>query len=357
MRSVVRFSALRLLLISGLGVSFALLGCRSKDKSTSDAAGSPAPKSEVVIYTALDQIYSEPILQEFEKRNGIRVRAVYDTEAAKTTGLVSRLMAERAHPRCDVFWNNEIIRTIALKNEGILDPYISPSARAIPEKFKDPEGYWTGFGARARVLAFNTQKLKAADLPKTLTELAEPRWSAKLGMAYPLFGSTATHAAVLFSSWGDAKARDFFTALHSGHVQILEGNMNVCRAVADGELEIGLTDTDDAHLLKSEGKPIDWVLIDHAGEGALLIPNTVSLIRGAPNAAAGRALIDFLLSTEVEAKLAASPSAQIPLHPGVEAPPDVKAMAGGPFMRADFADAARRLPATADFLKALFARP
>ncbi len=65
---------------------------------------------EVVVYTSVDQIFSEPILTDFERETGIRVRAVYDVEASKTTGLVNRLLAEKDRPKADVFWNSEMRR-------------------------------------------------------------------------------------------------------------------------------------------------------------------------------------------------------------------------------------------------------
>lgn len=93
-------------------------------------------KNEVVIYTSLDQVFSEPILQAFEKNTGIKVKISYDVEATKTTGLVNRLIAEKDNPQADVFWNSEIARTILLKNEGILALYFSSSAEDIPSQFK-----------------------------------------------------------------------------------------------------------------------------------------------------------------------------------------------------------------------------
>ena len=70
--------------------------------------GKPAaPPPEVVVYVAHDQIYSEPILKQFEAETGIKAKIAFDTEASKTTGLVQRLIAEAANPRADVFWNNE----------------------------------------------------------------------------------------------------------------------------------------------------------------------------------------------------------------------------------------------------------
>ncbi|MBI1784043.1 ABC transporter substrate-binding protein, partial [Candidatus Sumerlaeota bacterium] len=181
-----------------------------------------------MVYTALDQLYSEPILQLFEQRTGVRVRAVYDSEAAKTVGLVNRLIAERGRPRCDVFWNNEIIRTIRLKKEGLLDSYVSPHAEGIPESFKDSAGFWTGFAGRARVLAFNTKLATKEQAPRDVADLVNPVWKGKIAMAYPLFGSTSTHAAVLFSLWGVEGSKSFFLALKANDVRIMDGNMTVC---------------------------------------------------------------------------------------------------------------------------------
>jgi len=114
---------------------------------------------EVVIYTSVDQVFSEPILDRFQEETGIIVKAVYDVEAAKTTGLVNRLIAEKGNPLWDVWWNGEIAQTVLLKNKGILTPYFSPEAASIPNEYIDPENYWTGFGGRARVCLVNTELL------------------------------------------------------------------------------------------------------------------------------------------------------------------------------------------------------
>src|SRR5262245_26984101 len=73
----------------------------------------------VIAYCAQDQVYAESIFHDFEKQTGIKVRAVYDSEAVKTVGLANRLMAERSHPRCDVFWGNEEMRTRQMADQYV----------------------------------------------------------------------------------------------------------------------------------------------------------------------------------------------------------------------------------------------
>jgi len=321
--------------------------------------GCGKPAKQVAVYTSLDQIYSEPILNEFEKITGITVKAVYDTEATKTTGLVNRLIAEKNNPQADVFWNNEIARTIVLKNKGLLAPYVSSSAEDIPEQFKDSEGYWVGFAARARVIIFNTDLVNEADAPLSILDLTKDEWRGVVAIANPLFGTTATHAAALFELLGEEKAKKYFTDLKDNKVVIVDGNSIVRDQVADGELKVGLTDTDDANSAIEDGKPVKIIYPDQDGIGTLVIPNTVSLVAGCRHPEEGKKLIDYLLSPGVEEKLANCRSVQMPLHPGVKAPKKVPAAnsiitmgrAGSPL---DFEKVADRIEETARYLQKEF---
>jgi iron(III) transport system substrate-binding protein len=314
-------------------------------------------RQTVVVYVAHDEMYSRPILDDFERETGLRVLAQYDTEASKTTGLANRLIAERTRPRADVFWNNEVAQTIRVKHEGALEAYASPSAAGIPETFRDAEGYWTGFAARARVIIYNTELVD--EPPRSIQELANPEWKGRAAMANPLFGTTATQAAAWFASWGDERAIEFLRAIRANGVAILPGNSAVRDLVARGEYSWGLTDTDDANGAVEDGFPVKWLLPDQdpdgAGLGTLLIPNTVSLVRGGPNPDAGRRLIDFLLRPETEAALAASRSIQIPLRPDVPAPETVPRIEEIQTMHVEFDAIAAKIPAMMDFAGREFA--
>ena len=121
-----------------------------------------APRT-VTIYVSTDRVFSEPVLRAYERQSGVTVNAVYDTEETKSTGLANRLLAEQARPQADVFWSNEPVRTLVLKSRNVLAPYRSPNAEGIPTALVDPDGYWTGFSARIRVIAYNTTLVKAEE--------------------------------------------------------------------------------------------------------------------------------------------------------------------------------------------------
>ncbi len=275
---------------------------------------------EVVVYTSVDHLFSEPLLKDFEKKYNIKVRAVYDIEAVKSAGLVNRLIAEKSNPRCDVFWNSEIIRTIILKKKGVLAPYHSRLSMDIPEQYKDNEGYWIGFVGRLRVFVVNTNLVSEDDYPSSLQDLLLPKWFGKVAMANPLFGTTGTHVASIYLLLGESKTRALFSGLVKNEIQIVDGNSVVRDMVGSGELPIGLTDTDDVQVGLSSGLPIKAILPVHDGFSPLLIPHTVSLIAGGPNPDEGKLLIDYLLSAEVAQQLMESGAAQVPLRKNVKKP-------------------------------------
>src|SRR2546423_531538 len=111
----------------------------------------------VVVYTALDREFSRPILDAYAGRTGTRVLSKFDVESTKTVGLTNLLIAESVRPRCDLFWNNEILNTLRLKERGLLAPFRPARAGDLPETFRARDGTWYGFAARARILIVNTR--------------------------------------------------------------------------------------------------------------------------------------------------------------------------------------------------------
>lgn len=323
--------------------------------------GACGPPADLVIYIEHDQVHSEPLIRRFEAETGLRVRAEYDLEASRTIGKVNAIRAEAGHTRCDVFWNNEVLHTVALSEEGLLASYHSPNAANIPEQFKDPDGFWTGFAARARVFIVNTDLMDPGEL-SSLRDLLDPRWAGKCGMARPLTGTTLSHMSALFDLWGEREALEFLRQIkarnEAGELNLLSGNGHVMRQVREGAMAFGLTDTDDFNVARLEGKPVAMVYPDQAPgallDGTLLIPNTVAILRGAPHRAAAERFVDWLLQESVEAELAASRAAQIPVRASVPRPEHVKGAPDIKFNVIDYQSSGRALPARQELLKEMF---
>jgi iron(III) transport system substrate-binding protein len=333
MAAVSRFISIQVCaVVAGVGLG----ACRSPEPTQTGGR-------QVTVYVSTDRVFSEPVLREYEKRSGVTVNAVYDTEETKSTGLANRLLAERARPQADVFWSNEPVRTLVLKSRDVLASYKSPSAQGIPAVLVDPDGYWTGFSARIRVIAYNTTLVKPDEAPRSVFDLADPKWRGQVAIADPRFGSTSFHVAALYALAGDEKVDDFFRRLKANGVRVVDGNSVVRDLVARGEVKVGLTDTDDVNVALENGQPIAMVLPDKDGLGVPVMPNMVSLIANAPHPDEGRKVIDYLLSADVERQLAQSEAVQIPLHSGVPGPKNIPAIDTFKPMTLDYAKAANRV--------------
>jgi iron(III) transport system substrate-binding protein len=315
----------------------------------------PKQEKKVIVYVSHDQDISEPILKEFEEASGIKVEALYDTEATKTVGLVNRLIVEKNNPRADVFWNNEVIRSILLKNENVLQPYCSPNVNDIPSKFKDKDCYWAGFAARARVFLYNTEKISEKDSPKSLYSFIDSKWKGKACISNPLIGSGSLLTAALFASLGDGNAKELYLKMKDNDVQVLESPSMVRDQVVSGECWFGSLDTDDAYDALGTKKPVKMIFPDQdeGGLGTIVFPNSVMMIKGAPHPEEAKKLIDFLLTQKVEEQLAES-AMQIPLKASGSVPENIPKNIKT--MNASFEEIYEKLNVSNEFVQEVFLR-
>jgi iron(III) transport system substrate-binding protein len=304
---------------------------------------------QVVLYTSVDEPVARPILDEFTRRTGIRVSIQADTEANKSAGLVARLEAEKGNPKADVWWGNEVFRTIRLADAGVLAAYESPSAKDIPPLFKDPAHRWAGSALRARVIGvhFKSEESSVDPVPNaSILDLLRPELKGRVAIANPRAGTTSGHVAALYVLWGEEKATQFFRDLRANDVKVLGGNGDVASEVAKGTVWAGLTDNDDVDNMAREGGAIRMVLPDQNSFGTLTIPCTTGLVAGGRNPDAAKKLIDYLLSPEVENRLIELKFAGYSVREGAGTG-HVKSM------QVDYAEVAQVLPRAANSAEAI----
>jgi iron(III) transport system substrate-binding protein len=246
----------------------------------------------VVVYTSQDQVYAEPIFRDFEEESHfeLKVLPVYDSEAVKTVGLANRLLAERDHPQCDVFWSNEEMRMIQLATMNV---------------FRETNGT-ARFGYRSRRLVINTNFVRSDSIetgvkaPASLLELTNAQWKGKVALAFPQFGTTASHFHALRRFWGEEVWLAWCRALAANKSLVVDGNSVVVKLVGRGEAWIGLTDSDDVAAGQREGLPVAPLPLN---KEALIIPNSVGVVRNAPHPVNADKLFEYLQRVDVREKL------------------------------------------------------
>ncbi|HUV38063.1 MAG TPA: extracellular solute-binding protein, partial [Planctomycetota bacterium] len=215
---------------------------------------------------------------------------------------------------------NELLGTMDLDERGLLEPYKGPGWQRMPAEYKDPGGRWTGFAARLRVYIVNREKMTAGKGVAIVTDadVATALGSDNLSraaIAKPLYGTTLTHYCVLWEALGADAIKTWHRDLRARGIREVAGNATVKDLVADGVCDFGFTDTDDFFVAKDAGKPVEMLPVTLDDGRVIAIPNTVCIIKGTSRGDAARRLVDYLLSGEIELKLANSKSRQVPLGP------------------------------------------
>ena len=294
-----------------------LTGCSGESPNTSNESSSE--KQRVTLYTSVDDVFAKMVVESFENETGITVDVLGDTEATKTTGLVTRLQSEKADPTADVWWASEPMGTMLLTADGIFEPGAMEGTvdSDWPTALRSPDWSWVATATRSRVIVYAPKRVDTP--PTTMAELAQPQYKGRIGIARPQFGTTRIHMSLLASSWGMEAFEAWLVALEANGVRLYDGNATVVRAVAMGEIDVGLTDTDDVWAGQENGWDVDLKLETRADHpqwpnlGETRIPNTVAIVRDAPNPDLAKQLAAYLTSAAVERLLYESTSRNTPV--------------------------------------------
>lgn len=236
----------------------------------------------------------KPLVSAFQQATGVQV-----TLKSGAPGELALLVEqEKGSPRGDVFFTTDAAGTELLRQKGLLEGYVSPAAAKVPTEFKAGDGSWTGVIGRSRNLMINTNLVPAADAPKSVFDLTQPRWKDKVAMASLREGGVRLWLAALLLETGDEAASKYVDGLTANGVKVLANHTEVANAVARGEAAVGLLNHYYYVPKAKEGAPVALIYPDQGTNeiGTLVTPLTVAILKGAANGAQARAFVDFALS-------------------------------------------------------------
>src|SRR5690606_16122693 len=140
------------------------------------------------------------------------------------------------------------------------EPYQSASIGAdLTADLRAREEHWTGFANRARDIVYNTARMLESYIPQRLQDLTQERFRVRVRISRPQFGTTRGHLGYLLHECGEAGYRAWVEAMKANDIRVFDGNATVVRAVAQGEVDVGLTDTDDVWAGQRNNWPVDLV--------------------------------------------------------------------------------------------------
>jgi len=335
--------SLRWSLLAAALCLFVLTGCVAP-AAVEPPAAAAALSGNLVIYSGRSEPLIQPVIEAFKARQP-EVKVLL--KAGSNSQLANALLEERNNPQADLFITTELFTIQALARQGAFQAYRPAGAEQLPAEFVPPDNLWVGLTWRARVIMYNTDRVSAADAPKSLLELTDPKWRGQIAAAGSTNGSLQAQVASMRQLLGEPATEAWLRGMLDNKVTFFGSHTDVRKAVGAGEFAIGLVNHYYYHLQRAEGSKVGVVFPDQ-GEGQMgLLTNAtaVGVVNRAPNLAAARAFVDFLISAEGQ-KLFAELNYEYPLLPGVALRPEVQPLTAVRLAQVDMIQATAAFDAT-----------
>jgi iron(III) transport system substrate-binding protein len=252
-------------------------------------------EGNLVFYTSMDAGDARSLTEAFQKKYPF---IKTDLFRGGREAVFSRFSLERKASRyvTDVVSVGEF-HVLEMKKQGLISRYTSPEMQAFAQEFRDPDGYWTCVYLTVSVLAYNTTRVKAQELPRQYDDLLQPKWKNRMA----LDANEERWVPGLMQFMGRDKAVKFLKALAQQDVYIRRGRSLLTQLLLAGEFDVQIVAYwHEVNRLMKQNAPLGWVGMEPAVTGA----PQISLVEKAPHPNAARLFIDFVLSEEGQGTIA-----------------------------------------------------
>ena len=303
-------------LLAAAALTVLAAGCGGDDGDGTAATGTASAEGggSLVVYSGREEEIVAPLFERFEEETGIDV----DVRYADSAELAATIAEEGDNSPADVFF---------AQDPGSLGA-VSDSLADLPDEIlgrvdADFRGgdKWVGTSGRTRVIVYNTDALSEDEVPDSVFDLTDPKWSGKIGIA-PTNASFQAFVTAMRLDVGDDRTREWLEGVKANDPKFYEKNTPVVEATASGEVELGLVNHYYLYLVRAEqgeDTPIENHYLEGDDPGALVTVAGAGVLDGAENQENAERFLEFLLSDESQrfyTKEAAE--AEIPLIDGIE---------------------------------------
>lgn len=254
-----------------------------------------AADGHVVLYSANDDTVNKMIAEGFKKDSGITV----DVVSTGSGVLFRRVASEQGNPQGDVVWG--VSAALLKQNSKYFDAYAVKGADQVPAQYRDPNNLWVGTNLQVATINQNTKSIDPAKGPKTWEDLMSPQWKGKLAYTDPSnSGFSYATASGLLGAWGDNDAAWAKLKKLVANAKVLNRSTLVFDGNGTGEYPLGISLEYAGYLWAHNGAPVS---VTYPADGTVALAEGAAIIKGGPNTANARALLDYLASKPTQEML------------------------------------------------------
>lgn len=288
--------------------------------------GSGDDGPQVVVYNAQHEELIVDVAKAFEKKTGIDVKL----KNGKDLELGATLVKEGAASKADVFLTENSPAMRLVDEKGLFAKLDQATLDRIPAQYRPADGEWTGFIARTTALVYNTSKVKAAELPKSILDLAKPQWKGRITFS-PTGADFQAIVAAMLALKGEAATLQWLEGIKANRGFDSSNNLVVMKAVNDGQADLGIfyhyywyRDQEEAG---DNSKNTRLHILGNQDPGAFLSTSGAGVLKNADHPKEAQQFVDFLTSAEGQKVIADSYALEYTLNPQVPLGREVKPLA------------------------------
>ncbi|OBQ97178.1 iron ABC transporter substrate-binding protein [Mesorhizobium sp. AA23] len=193
-----------------------------------------AEDAGIIVYNAQHESLAKEWAKGFTKETGIKVTL----RNGGDSDFSNQIVAEGAASPADVFLTENSPAMALVEAAGLFTPVDADTLAQVPQEYQPSSGKWVGVAARSTVFAYNKDKLKEGQLPKSLLDLADPSWKGRWA-ASPSGADFQAIVSAMLELKGEAATSDWLKAMKENFTAY-KGNNTVMKAVNAGEIDGGV---------------------------------------------------------------------------------------------------------------------
>jgi iron(III) transport system substrate-binding protein len=257
----------------------------------------PGKPKELVLYSGRSQSLVEPLLEKYRAQTGVKISVKYGSSAQ----LAIALQEEGDRSPADLFWSQDAGALGAIGKSGLFAKLPDDVVAAVPPSFRDAKSEWVATSGRARVLAYSPVRVSAAELPRSVFDLADRKWRGRVGWS-PLNASFQSFVTAMYKVHGVERTTEWLTAVKKNEAKAYPQNTAIIEAIAAGEIDVGLPN--HYYLLRFKKAdpafPVEQTFFAAHDIGNLINVAGVGVLRTSRHREQAEQFVRYLLSADAQ---------------------------------------------------------
>jgi iron(III) transport system substrate-binding protein len=251
----------------------------------------------LTLYSGRGEALVDPIIRQFERNTGITVNVRY----GGTAELAVLIQEEGTASPADIYWAQDGGALGALSNAGLFANLPLELTAGLPAIYTNSKGDWIATSGRARVLAYSPERVSDDEIPASIFDLTDERYSGRVAWA-PTNGSFQAFITAMRVTHGEERTREWLEGMMANNTQVYSNNTSQVEAIAAGEVDFALVN--NYYLLRflsnDPNYPVAQTFFDDEDIGNMVNVAGVGILATSRNYDIALQFVEFLLSNQAQ---------------------------------------------------------